>query len=1184
MPNWTQQQQDAITDRGHSLIVCAAAGSGKTAVLVERIVQLVKEGCPIEQMLIVTFTNAAAGEMRLRIGSALEQAARERPELGEQVLALSRASISTLHRFCGNLLREHFQALGVDPAFRIGDEQECGVLAQQAMEDALYACYDVGSADFMAADACFAQEQLAELAQALHGFIMTRPDPWAWLDGAVASCGCGTDALADSPAVHLLVSDAAEQLEQLLADARETLALCRGEGGPAHYAPACAQDAALLEELLCAAAQGYTPLRAALASVSYTALGRKKKTDVFDAEIAGQVKQRREGMKKAVAALGELLCVSLEDAASDLAMTQAPLRGLCELVRTYDALYTAAKRRRALMDFDDLEHGALEALAHDEVREALYAQYRYVFIDEYQDSSAIQEAIVGSFAREDGLFLVGDVKQSIYRFRQAEPSLFLARAARYDREEQTRARRIDLQRNFRSRANVLAGVNAVFARIMRGDVTEIEYDAREALIPGLEARADDPPLELHLIWRGEDEAQETDAPSEAEDGDGAQESGEGELSTRELAGVEREALIAAQRIRALVGTPFYDAKAGGERPLRYRDMAVLLRVARGAATLAADILQAEGVPVFCDAGEGYFDIPEIRAMMALLTTISSGAQDEALLASLRGPALGLSDSELAAIRMATPDTRVPYHEAVRRYREEKEDALSDKLRGFEARLERWRLCARHQGVDRLIERIYAETGFLAKAGALPGGAARQANLHLLVSRARAFMQTQGGSLHAFLRYAARLRAGGDSMSASAIGESEDVVRIMTTHKSKGLEFPVVIVLGMGRKMSTRSQSAPLLLHAELGAGLACVDTQLHSERDTLLRRAIRVRLSREQLAEEIRILYVAMTRARERLILIGDTGCAQVPALWKRGNEASSLRAMRTGLDMVCPALVQAGASCMLREEEVVAGESRWRVFAHVGGAATEKEPRSDEAVMRMLAKLEGTAATDAELIRLLDFTPQDARRAVRKTSVSAVIRDEKREAQAEEGDPLAPRATELMRLPRFMQEAQLTGAQIGTAFHRMMRMLDLNALRASRDIAGELAAQRERMLEGGVVTQAEGSAVSVRMLVDFFASPLGVRLLASGRVEREWAFTFRRSARDGQVQLVQGVIDCCFEEDGQWVLVDYKTDSPRDVQAVLHKHRPQLNVYADALLRITGMEVKERILYLVRAGAGYVV
>ncbi len=1183
MPNWTQQQQDAITDRGHSLIVCAAAGSGKTAVLVERIVQLVKEGCPVDRMLIVTFTNAAAGEMRLRIGSALEQAARERPELGEQVMALSRASISTLHRFCGNLLREHFQALGIDPAFRIGDEQECGVLAQQAMEDALYACYEVGSADFMAADACFAQEELAALAQSLHSFIMTRPDPWAWLNGAAEACGCGADALAGGAAVRLLLHEAQEQLEQLIADARDTLALCRGENGPAHYADACAQDVALLDELLDAARRGYEPLRAALSEASYTALGRKKKGESFDEDIAEQVKRRREGMKKAVVSLKGLLCVSLEDAAADMAMTQAPLRGLCELVRTFDALYAAAKRQRGLLDFDDLEHGALDALEHSEVREALSAQYRYVFIDEYQDSSAIQEAIVGSFAREDGLFLVGDVKQSIYRFRQAEPSLFLARAARYDREEETKARRIDLQRNFRSRANVLHGVNAVFARIMRGDVTEIEYDAREALIPGLEAREDDPPLELHLIWRGEDEQQEADAQPE-EDGEDTQDGGEDELSARELASVEREALIAAQRIRALVGTPFYDAKAGGERPLCYRDMAVLMRVARGSASLAADVLQAEGIPVFCDAGEGYFDIPEIRAMMALLTTVSNGAQDEALLASLRGPALGLTDSELASIRMHVPDTKVPYHEAVRRYREENDDALSEKLRTFEARLSRWRLCARHQGVDRLIERIYAETGFLAKAGALPGGAARQANLHLLVSRARAFMRAQGGSLHAFLRYAARLRAGGDSMSASAIGESEDVVRIMTTHKSKGLEFPVVFVLGMGRKMSTRSLGGPLLLHAELGAGLSCVDTQLHSERDTLLRRAIRVRMMREQLSEEIRILYVAMTRARERLILVGDTGCAQMPALWTRGNQAGSLRAMRTGLDMVCPMLVQAGASCTIREEEVIAGESRWRVFAHRGGAATEKEPRSDEAVMRMLAQLDAAPLTDDRLAALMDFTPQDARRAVRKTSVSAVIRDEKRAAQAEADELLAAKATEIMRLPRFMQEAQMTGAQIGTAFHRMMRMLDLSALRESRDMASELEAQRARMIADGVVTQAEGGAVPTRMLLSFFASPLGVRVMASQRVEREWAFTFRRTAPDGRLQLVQGVIDCCFMEDGQWVLIDYKTDSPRDVQAVLDKHRPQLDVYADALLRITRMPVRERVLYLVRAGAGYVV
>ena len=1173
MPNWTHEQLDAITDRGHSLIVCAAAGSGKTAVLVERIVQLVKEGCPIDSMLVVTFTNAAAGEMRQRIGNALDLAARERPELGAQAMALSRASISTLHRFCGNLLREHFQALGVDPAFRIGDEQECGVLAAQAMEDALYACYEVSSEDFLSADRCYDQETLADLARTLYGFMMTRPKPWKWLESAVSACHMTAQELADSTTVRLIAEDARAQLEQMHKDALDTLALCRGELGPVHYEAACAQDVSLLGDLMDAAKRGYMPLRIALEDAAFAALGRKKKGDVFDEAIAEEIKRRRDGMKKAVAALKALLGASLEEAAQDMAMTAAPLRGIAELVRTYDALYSAAKRQRGLMDFNDLEHGALKALQNEEVCRSLRDRYRYVFIDEYQDSSAIQEAIVGSFAREDGMFLVGDVKQSIYRFRQAEPALFLNRAADYDRGENETARRIDLQRNFRSRANVLAGVNAVFERIMRGDVTEIEYDEREMLIPGLDMREDDPPLEMHVIWRGEEEDDAHEAETETE----------GTEEKRELAAVEREALLAAKRIKELVGTPFYDAKAGGERPLCYRDMAVLMRVARGTAVLAADILSSEGIPVFCDAGEGYFDIPEIRAMMALLSAISNGAQDEALLAALRGPALELEDSELAQIRIHTPDTKIAYHEAVRRYRQEMDDELAEKLRAFEEKLNFWRLCARHQGVDRLIERIYSETRYLAKAGALPGGAARQANLYLLVSRARAFMQNQGGSLHAFLRYAARLKAGGDSMSASAIGESEDVVRIMTTHKSKGLEFPVVFVLGMGRKMSTRGQSAPLLLHADLGAGLACVDTELGSERDTLLRRAIRILSAREQLAEEIRILYVAMTRARERLILIGEAGAKKREAFLCAGNTAAQIRAMQTGLDMVCPMLAQNGAALDIREEEVRCGQSHWRVFAHRSGEALERRARSDEHVMRLIAQLESTTMEDEALVRLMDFKPGGTKAAVRKTSVSSVIRDEKRAAQMEADGIPAPRETEIMRLPRFMSEKQMTGAQIGTAFHRMMRMIDLDALKNTTDLAAEIARQAAQMLENGVVTQAEYAAVPMRMLVDFFASPLGVRMLKSSRVEREWAFTFRRETPES-TQLVQGVIDCCFEEGGRWVLVDYKTDSPADVPGAIERHRPQLEIYAQALEGITVMPVQERVLYLVRAGAGYAV
>lgn len=1178
MPNFTPQQLDAIQDRGHSLIVCAAAGSGKTAVLVERIVQLVAQGCPIERMLVVTFTNAAAGEMRLRIGEALGRAAREDQRLSEQLLALPRAGISTLHRFCGSLLREHFQVLGIDPAFRIGDEQECGVLSRQAMEDALYSCYEVGSEAFLAADACYTQEELAELALSVHRFMMTRPDPWAYLERAMGQVSVGAQALAGGEAAKLLCGDAKEQLAHLAQDAQRTLDACRAEGGPGHYAAACAQDLALLDALTDAAGRGYDALHDALGDASFAALGRKKKGDVFDEDAADRVKAGREALKKAVKALAEAFAVSGRDAAGDLAMTRAPLSGIIELVKTYDALYAAAKRQRGLMDFEDLEHGALRALEQEGVRQSLRERYRYVFIDEYQDSSAIQEAIVGSFAREDGLFLVGDVKQSIYRFRQAEPSLFLARAARFDRKEETLARRIDLQRNFRSRANVLEGVNAVFSRIMRGDVTEIEYDERERLFCGLPPREDDPPIELHLIYReGEllPGAQEQADENDSEEGDGADAQGDDEESGRELAAVEREALIAAARIHDMVGTLFYDAKTGAERPLAYRDIAILMRAARGGAPMAADALKAQGIPVFCDAGEGYFDIPEVRAMMALLETIDNGARDEPLLAALRGPALGLDDAQLAQIRIHTPDVRVPYHEAVRRYREEVDDALAARLAEFEERLAKWRLCARHQGVDRLIERVYAQTGFLARAGALPGGLARQANLHLLTSRARQFMRAQGGSLHAFLRYARRLRAGGDSMSASAIGESEDVVRIMTTHKSKGLEFPVVFVLGMGRRMSAQSLRARLLMDAQLGVGLPCVDTALGSERDTLLRRAIRVKIAREQLAEEVRILYVAMTRARERLILVGDVGVQAPPQAWQRETDAAALRAMRTGLDMVCPALVQAGASLTVRQEAVRVGDSSWRVFAHRAGVSAMPSGRTDEAAQRLLAGL-AAAPRDAHVERLLAFEVGGAA-AVRKTSVSAVLRDEKRAAQ-EEG---ALRDAPIERLPRFMAEKRLTGAQIGTAFHRMVRMINLQALRDTTDLADEVARQIEQMRLDGIITKAEADAVPPAMLTRLFASPLGVRMLGSACVRREWGFTFRRQTPQGD-QLLQGVIDCCFMERNAWVLVDYKTDSASDVPGAIARHRPQIEIYAQALFAITGIPVAQRVLYLVRAGADY--
>ncbi|MFR2150116.1 MAG: UvrD-helicase domain-containing protein [Christensenellales bacterium] len=383
------------------------------------------------------------------------------------------------------------------------------------------------------------------------------------------------EAFEQSPAARLLADFAGRRLERLCANARRRWRSAR-ENGPLHYAAACGTDVRLTADLAAAAAEGYTALHDALHGVTFAALGRKKKTDLFDEDIADRVKARRDALKKAVGELQTAFGLTMAEAAADIRMTAAPLDGLAELAKTYDTLYTAAKRQRGLMDFDDLEHSALAALELPEVRSALRERYRYVFIDEYQDSSAIQEAIVGSFAREDGLFLVGDVKQSIYRFRQAEPSLFLQKAARFDLPERELERRIDLQKNFRSRANVLEAANAVFGRIMRAEETEIEYDEREKLFCGLPAREDDPPVELHVLYQpGEDGAEGTRTRS-----------GTG----RRRAGGEG----CRARIRELVGTPFYDAKTETERPLRYRDMTVLMRAVRGSAPLAAQMLESEG--------------------------------------------------------------------------------------------------------------------------------------------------------------------------------------------------------------------------------------------------------------------------------------------------------------------------------------------------------------------------------------------------------------------------------------------------------------------------------------------------------------------------------------------------------------------------------------------------------------
>ena len=1168
MPNWTEQQHEAIWDRGHSLIVCAGAGSGKTAVLTARIVQLVREGTALENMLIVTFTRAAAAEMRSRIADALREAAaaargEEKRWLAEQSLSVGRAPISTLHSFCGTLLREHFEALTIDPGFRVGDEQECAVLRESARTEALYACYEAGSEAFRAADECWEETELADMADRLWRFARTQPDPEAFYARALAAMQGTDDEILAGPAFAWLLRDTAGRLQ---AAAREMAALAaRAAGAHPSYEKACQAEAERLAGVA-AAADDWRRLSGAAAGMRWE---KPRAAGKYDKALTEEVREGRRALKDEAERALEPFADAPEDAAQDVRRMALPLAGLVEFARAYGAAYAEAKKRRGILDYDDLEREALCALSGPEsgVREALAARYRYVFVDEYQDSSAVQEAILAAFAnlgRQDGLFQVGDVKQSIYRFRHAEPSLFREKAEAYASADNPWAKRIDLNTNFRSRANVLAGVNAVFERIMRRDATEIEYDARERLACGLPAREDDPELELRLILPNEAEEEDEPAAFDGEEED--------ENPRREALGEEQEALEAAARIRALHGQPMYDAKLGGMRETRWRDFAVLMRSVRGAAARVAEILQGEGIPVFCDVGQAYFEIPEVRQTIAVLQAVDNGARDTALMAALRSPAFGLTDADLAEIRIRGGE-RIPFHEAARIV-SEGGDSLAERVKAALEKMAFWRISARHQGIDRLIERVLADSRLELRAAALPDGAGRLANLHLLESKARDFMRQQGGSLHAFLAYVERLKAGGDNESASAIGEGEDVVRIMSVHKSKGLEFPVVLLLGAGKRVTGKEAASPLVLDAALGAGLFCEDGRLHTRRNTAPRMAIIRKLEQEALAEEVRILYVAMTRARDRLIVIGRPRRGKIRAEWYDEMTRERILAMTSMLDMICPALAAAGAA-FDGEEEIDCAGSKWLVCAVSGG---DIPVRANDA---LLARLERMAASprDPAFERLLYFTPE-ARPGAQKTSVTAAIRDGKfRQEDAEDAPPLP----ELRSRPRFMMEKRLTAAEIGTAFHRMACCCDLDALRASADRRAEAARQERDMLQRGVISAAEAQSLPEGMLGALAASPLGARMLASERVEREWAFTWRRRTPEGE-QLLQGVIDCCFIEEGRWVLVDYKTDSPRDIPAVLERHRAQLALYQEALEALTGIPVAERLLWLVRAPGAYAV
>ena len=1274
-PKWTPEQHDAITARGCNLLVSAAAGAGKTAVLVERIIRQVTDiynPVDVDRLLVVTFTKAAAAEMRERISSAIARELNNNPDslhLRRQLTLLNRASVTTLHSFCLDILRRYFYKTDLDPAFRIADDNEAALLRLEILEELFEDCYENRDEEFLKLvdaygglrDDSFLQDMVLNL----YEFSHSNPWPEQWLEGIyekyLAAGGGSPENLEWGQSIM-------ESVQLLLKGCRHTLAdavrTASRPGGPAVYLQTLSDDILLVDDLLNAASISWEVLYSEINSALFGKLKPCKGSDI-DEYARDKVKNSRDEVKKTVNKIrDDFFSRPAADLTADLLMIAPPVKRLAGLVLEFRERYAKAKNERSLVDFSDLEHYCLKILMDlasvpgriipSEAACEMQEYFTEVFVDEYQDTNEVQETILnlvsGTGENATNRFMVGDVKQCIYRFRLAEPDLFLEKYHRYPRSQGGPERGIDLTRNFRSRREVVAAVNFIFRQLMSGTLDKLVYDQKAELVPGAQypecaanvSTAANTPIEVHLLEKhyvsGEGELPQAEELIQAaelpQDGDsypGA------ERDPEELDATQREARVTAKRIREMVlgkndddtpGLYVFDGKSGDYRPARYRDIVVLLRTTRNTANVFLEEFRAMGIPAYADLGTGYFEAVEVETMMSLLRVIDNPRQDIPLAAVMRSPVVGLSADELAFVR--THDSTGDYYDAVQKC------AASGmgpgtKLRAFLERLETWRTLARRGPLSDLIWRLLHETGYFASVGGMPGGAQRQANLRALYDRCRQFEATSFRGLFRFLRFIERFReTGSDLGTAGALGENEDVVRIISIHKSKGLEFPVVFVAGLGKLFNTADLSKKSLLHKKMGLGLPVVDPDLRLTYPTIAQHAIRLCLKKELLAEEMRILYVALTRAREKLVLVGTApNLARAALGWcETGRRAdpgqyflpeTAIMSARNYLDWIGPALSRHPDGAALRKISPETGDdlalladiTRWElIFPEPQVAiAVLSETFSEKAqFMEQVKRLEPVGVEDSYgefLEKGLNwkYPCTESAGIPAKASVTelkkrfAIVADE-----AVEADLVTDKAREKMTdiqgvRPKFLQRISgLSPAEKGSAMHVVMQHMKLEE-EINHDT---IVRQVQSMQAAGLLTGEQAAAVSISAVLKFFSGPLGHKMKSAPRVKRELAFTmavpvsetyFNTGDTDdtgvpggngSEKVIIQGVIDCLIEEDDGYILIDYKTDyiPPGRTAETAKRYQGQLNLYGIAVERILKRPVKEKYLYFFAAGS----
>ena len=1262
---WTPEQESAIMSPKDSnlgaqtLLVAAAAGSGKTAVLVERIITRLKDmenPLSVQELMVVTFTKAAAAEMSARIGVALAKAMESTDDkalqarLERQLNLLPSAHISTLHSFCQWVIRSYFYKLDIPPTARIGNEAEMALLKQEVLENLLKEAYENNTygifdlSDFFSDDKSDAG--LQDKVLSLYEFAMSQSNPDGWMRHAVEPYKAAQEQdLRDTLWGRAMWDDQQAEIDRIADRIEQMEPLLESPVGPKKWDKVYQEQLAALAQLK--GAQTWSDMvdvcrnLDTFTKASFTSLGKALEKGEVDGALADEFKSLGSQNKDSLKGMKNGLFHIDESVLQQQFKDQYPLiHNLVELTIAFHKAYDEAKKEQGIMDFSDLEHLCLALLVEpgteddpqpSEVALELQDTFKEIMVDEYQDTNGVQETIINLISRVDNRFYVGDVKQAIYSFRMADSSLFMNKYNTYGLMNDAVERRIDLAKNFRSHENILTTTNFIFYQIMTQEAAELDYGEKESLIPG--RIVEDAPsdwvggaVELHLL-----DTSDTNRSDETD--------GDSETAGDEPENNERELDFIIQKIKELHASKKQVQNADGSfRQIQWRDFAVLRRSLAGWGTRAVAAMRQAGIPAVVNERDGYFEAQEIQLLLSLLQIIDNPEQDLPMAAVLHSGLVGLDANELGALRL-TGDGSL--WSVMPLYAEQAQD---ERLLQFIAHIGRWRTLSRRHGVADLLWDIYETLDYVNYVGAMPNGLVRRANVMALYERAKGFESSGFRGLFRFLRFVESLRDSNQDMAvANVVTEADDVVRLMTIHKSKGLEFPVVFLSGVQKKFNTMDFNSPLLVDKNGGIGLKGYYPDIRVSYPSMPWLYCKSIKSDAMKAEEQRILYVALTRARDKLFL---TGYINKEIKKEKGVGAHIKHAALTQTQALGADLIKAGDSYLhwlliafarhldggapLRNIIELEGETNFdlldrqcqiKVEIHDGSLYGDLDYKADVDettinTVRALGKVNDVELPE-KIVQRFAFTYPNliAAKTTAKISVSELKRrfaerdteavsatdvsvsqksvtssnasdDATDEAAIEDSSIPVISETELAdsvfgRKPMAIADAEeiVTGAQWGTLMHEAMQWLPVKKYtqKSMTDMLDSLQAE-------GKFSDEERSLLSDRSLYGFFNSDLGQRLIASKRVERELPFSMLfdgnrvyPDVENGERLFLQGIIDTVFVEDDQWVLVDYKTDRVKSGDELIRRYKIQMDLYKEALERLTNMPVKASYIYSFR-------